>query len=266
MHPPPTKAIANHKGGVGKTTTAVNLCAGLAERGKRALLLDLDAQAHATISVGQRVTTRHSPMYAVLMEPQALAAHAVDTGYGFDVVPAARDMDEVELAIGNKPGGKLELREAIAELPAGRYDAIIIDCPPNLGHRTQSALIAAQGVIVPIPMEALPFEGFGQFITALEGIRKHDNPGLTIEALFETMSDDRTKLAYITRGMVDAAIGGSPVARVDALLTERVRRNVALAEAPGLGRPRPVMHYKPDSHGAADYRALTAALVERGIL
>jgi chromosome partitioning protein len=181
-------------------------------------------------------------------------------------VPAGEDMREVENMIVDKVDGRMELREAIADLPEGRWDAVIIDCPPNLGQLTQSALIACHGVIVPIPMEALPFKGFNKLIDAIMQLRKNANPTLAIQALFETMSDPRTTLAQITRGMVDDALGVTPAARQDALLDLRIRRSIPLGEAPGLERPRPVIHYKPDSHGATDYRALAAALVHREIV
>jgi chromosome partitioning protein len=262
---PKIKAVVNRKGGAGKTTTAVSLCACFAESGKHGLLLDMDSQGHASKSLGLRVTEGRSGLYRVLVDGEAIVNNAVDTGHGFDLVTSAKDAAEVEIRMTLQPDGRMQLREALAEIPAGRWDYVLIDCPPALGHLTQSALIASDGVIVPLPMEELPFDGFQELLDTITGVRRHDNRTLTIQAIFETMSDSRTTLATVTRGELEEILGkDNPIAAAEALLSLRVRRNIALAEAPAARKP--VTVHKPKSHGSADYRALASALTERGIV
>jgi chromosome partitioning protein len=259
------KAVVNRKGGAGKTTTAVSLCACFAEAGKRGLLIDLDSQGHASKSLGLRVAEGRSGLYRVLVDGDPIVKHVVDTGHGFDLITSSKDAAEVEIRMTMQSAGRLQLREALAEIPPGRWDYVLIDCPPALGHLTQSALIACDGVIVPLPMEALPFDGFQELLDTISSVRRHDNRTLTIQAIFETMSDPRTTLATVTRGQLESVLGtNNPIAATEALLELRVRRSIALAEAPDTSKP--VTAHKPSSKGTADYRALACALTERGIV
>lgn len=258
-------AIVNHKGGVGKTTTALNLAVPLAvEHQKRVLAMDLDSQGHLSKHLGRRVD-RESPMFRMLARGETIAACAEPTGYGFDVVAGGRDVGAAQALMrtdvtGN---GRMQLREALAEIPVGTWDVVLLDCPPALADMTTAALIAANAAIIPLPMEDLPLDGMIELLKTIEGVRKYDNPKLTVRAVFETMSNPNTILSATIREDVQQRLAGSDVFSGDALLTQRVRRNIPLAEA--ARAQRPVSAYNPMCHGAEDYRALAAELVARGV-
>lgn len=253
-----TLAICHRKGGVGKTTTAVNMSAVLAERGQRVLLIDLDSQRNASLHLGVRLPKDSpSPAYKVLAKGKALADECMRTPFGFDLLPCTDDLvdasEKMTRAIGGQ--GRLVLREALQEAD-GKWDTVIIDCPPDLGMITTAAMIAAQGLIIPMIMHKLPYEGLLEILEVVTVLRKYDNPALKIEAVFATIMDDNTILAATVRDRVEQLLGVT-------MLPLRIRRNNALAEASEAERP--VTHYKPDCNGAFDYRALVTQFQAMGV-
>lgn len=256
-----TIAITNRKGGVGKTTTAVNLACELAARGRRCALMDLDTQRHASIHVGVRIDPPlPSPAYRALVMGQALSEVCETTAYGFDLIAAGKDLDKAADELRGDEGGDalLALRQAVAEAAReGRWDLLFLDCPPNIGDVSQAALVAADYVLVPMPMQTLPYEGLVEVIDLIAEVKGKDNPSIQLGGVFATISDDNTQLYSVIRGKVEDLCSGS-------VLMTRVRRNIALAEAAERGMP--VVHHRADCHGAADYRALAAELIERGVL
>jgi chromosome partitioning protein len=253
-----TIAVANRKGGVGKTTTAVNVASVLGET-QRVLLVDLDTQKNASLAVGVRLDPKeHSPVFKVLTGEAEMHECYHSTEFGFDLLPASADLasaiDQLRGAIGGR--GRFILREAIAEVPAGRWDTIILDCPPAVGDVTDAALIAAQSVLIPMVLQKLPFEGLAELIEQITTIRKYYNPKLKLGGVFSTLIDDNTRLAAVTRGKVEDLLETE-------MMAQRVRRNNALAEAQEAGKP--VFYTNPTCNGAKDYRALVGELLARKV-
>lgn len=263
--PPKIKALANRKGGVGKTTTAVNLAAALAQLERRVLLLDLDSQGHASIHVGMKVD-KGSPAYRVIAEGRAIVDCAQATPFGFDILAGGDDLSTAEalMSTDTTGNGRMVLREALEEIPTGRWDLVLLDCPPSLKDMTQAALIAAHGVFVPLPMEVLPLDGFRRLLVTIDGVRKYANRELQVEAVIETISDPRTNLASATRDDAYGMMAEHPAVKPSALLSTRIRKNIRLAEAPKEGKT--VFAHDDACHGADDYRALAIELREKGLV
>lgn len=260
-------AIANRKGGVGKTTTAVNVASELAARGQRVVIVDLDTQRNASIHLG----VRHdpplpSPVFRMLILGEALEKvvepmswSAGNERVGFDLVAAGKDLDDaadkMRRAIGGQ--GHFVLREAIEEAaPNSRWDTVILDCPPSVGDVSSAALVAADWVLIPMVMQTLPFEGLTEVMELIQIVQKRTNPKLKVAGVFATLIDDNTKLSAVVRGKIEDQWP-------DAVLPVRVRRNNALAEAAERGMP--VMFHNPDCNGVHDYRALVGELLARGV-
>ncbi|MEY4510969.1 MAG: hypothetical protein RLZZ450_3091 [Pseudomonadota bacterium] len=257
-------AIANRKGGCAKTTSAVNLAAIFAELGKRVLLIDLDSQGHASEHIGMRVDV-DSPVYRVLARSENVVDLARACPFGFDVLAGGKDIAAAELFMktSTSGNGRMVLREALEDVPSGRWDVVLLDCPPALDQLTMAALIACDGVLVPLPLEPLPFDGLKRLLESIEGVRRYDNRALTVQAVFVTLCNERTILASTIREEVEQLIPGNPLFAPAAMLNSRVRRNIALAEASKAARP--VTAYNPACHGADDYRELAGELVARGV-
>jgi chromosome partitioning protein len=266
-YPPKVKALSQRKGGVAKTTSAVNLSAMLAKyHGRRVLLWDCDSQGHASKYLGMQQLTKGSPSYGVLAEGRAIIDCAQPTGFGFDLLAGGQDLSTAEALMGSNTSGngRMVIREALEELPAGRWDVVLLDCPPSLKDMTQAALIACNGVLVPLPMEPLPYDGFEMLMTTIEGVRRYSNQSLAVQAIFEATTDPRTLLAATIRDRLDKFIEQHALLTPELLLSQRVRRNIRLAEA--CDAAKPITHFDETCHGAADYRALADELVARGIL
>ncbi len=240
-------AVTNQKGGVGKTTTSVNMAASLAETGKRVLLIDLDAQGNATMGSGIDKHDVEKTGYDVLMdhaEVRDVTLHASSAGY--DLLPGNSDLTAAEVELLNKDNADRRLRSALTYVQ-NDYDLVIIDCPPSLSMLTINALAAAHGVLIPIQCEYYALEGLSALLDTVEKVRDNINPELEIEGLLRTMYDARNNLANDVSAQLQQHFG-------DKLYRTIIPRNVRLAEAPSHGMP--VIRYDRGSRGAMAYLAL----------
>lgn len=242
-----TLAIANQKGGVGKTTTAINLAAGLSKAGKRTLLVDVDPQANATSGLGIARESIHRNVYHALILGDELRSLIVKTEFGVDVVPSDRNLAGAEVEIIELPEREHLLARSLEPIK-NDYDYIVLDCPPALNLLTVNALAAADSLLVPIQCEYYALEGVTALFNTLTSIRRAVNPTLKIEGLLLTMYDDRINLSSAVAADLRSFYG-------NLVLQTLIPRNVRLAEAPSHGMP--VIYYDPRSRGAESYLQLT---------
>ena len=246
-------AIANQKGGVGKTTTSVNLAASLTVTRKNVLLIDLDPQGNATTGSGIDKASLSLSIYDLLSKNESIEEVLLRPEAGYDLLPANGDLvaSEVELMAGDDREARLR---SIVDVVRSNYDFIVIDCPPSLNMLTINALVAADGVVIPMQCEYYALEGLSALMDTISAIRDRLNPSLKIEGILRTMYDPRSKLTSEVNGQLFNYFG-------DAVYRTVVPRNVRLAEAPSYGKP--VIKYDKQSRGAIAYLALAGELLRR---
>jgi chromosome partitioning protein len=245
-------AVANQKGGVGKTTTVHSLGFALAERGRRVLLVDLDPQACLTFSLGVPAEELGRSLHAVLVHHQPLEEIVTKVG-DLHLVPATIDLAGAEIHLLSKTGREYILARALETVKTA-YDVVLIDCPPTLGILTIDGLTAADEVIIPLQCETLSSRGVGQMLETIADVRSFTNPKLGVAGVVATMFDARTRLAQDVLASVADTYGLE-------VLPPPVPKSVRVAEAPGTGRS--VLEHSPQSPAAQAYRALAAALDAR---
>jgi chromosome partitioning protein len=247
-------AIANQKGGVGKSTTAVNLGAALAELGKRILVIDLDPQGNASTGLGIDPGNRKTGTYQVLSQgAQATSAVHPTAVEGVWAIPSTIDLAGAEIELVGQFSREMRLVRAIEEVVGG-YDVVLLDCPPSLGLLTINALTAADELIVPIQCEYYALEGLGQLLRNVRLVQQNLNPKLRLTGIVLTMYDSRTKLSEQVVEEVRRYFGGRVYDTI-------VPRTVRLSEAPGFGKP--ITAYDSRSKGAKAYRRLAREVLER---
>jgi chromosome partitioning protein len=254
---PKIVSIANQKGGVGKTTTAINLGAALAMRGERVLLLDLDPQGNASTGLGIPKETRQQSTYDLILGDAAPVdvAHATDVD-NLWIVPATMDLSSADTELMNSARRVMHLRNAL-RLREAPYTYILIDCPPSLNLLTINAFVASDTVLVPLQAEFFALEGLSQLLLTVREVRATANADLRIEGVVLTMFDRRNNLCLQVEEDARQNLG-------DLIFRTKIPRNVRLSEAPSYAMP--VLNYDPSSRGAIAYRSLAAELLQRNEL
>ncbi len=247
-------AIANQKGGVGKTTTAINVAACIAEAGYRTLLIDVDPQANATVGLGLPRSQRPG-LYEVLAGESDVGQAVFDSSVeGLKLLPASPGLAGANIELPRMEGFEQRIREAIAPIRDG-YEYIVLDCPPSLGPLTVSALVAADRVIVPVQTEYFALEGLAGLLETLGLVQRELNPRLTVAGMLLTMHDNRTRLGRDVEREVREHFS-------DLVFETVIPRNVRVGEAPSYGLP--VTHHDPHSAGAEAYFELAKEVARRG--
>ncbi len=249
---PRVLAITNQKGGVGKTTTSINLAASLVTTGRKVLLVDLDPQGNATMGSGIDKRGLKATVYQVLLGEMPLSAVRVHSqSGGFDVIPANRELAGAEVEMVNLPERETRLKTALDEL-SDQYDFVLIDCPPALNLLTVNGLCAANAVMIPMQCEYYALEGLSDLVQTIKKVRANLNPGLEIEGLLRTMYDPRNMLAQQVSDQLQQHFGAKVYRTV-------IPRNIRLAEAPSHGLP--VLNFDRQSKGALAYIALAGEML-----
>lgn len=255
-------AIMNQKGGVGKTTTAVNLSAALAEAGQRVCLLDLDPQAHATLHLGVEPQPDQPSVYDVLCGKTKLEEVLRPVGERLSVAGSSLDLAGAEVEMAGQPGREMILRQKLRQAPEA-FDYVLVDCPPSLGLLTINALAAVTEVLIPLQPHFLALHGLSKLLETIELVQQRLNDQLRLTGVVLCMYDTATRLAVEVSQDVESFFNGAgdrpagwAAARVFAA---RIRRNIRLAEAPSFGQS--IFQYAASSNGAEDYRQLAAELL-----
>ena len=245
--------IANQKGGVGKTSVAVNLSASLAHYGRRVLLIDLDPQGNATTGSGVDKAACDNTVYGVLLGEHPLAQAVLECEGGYDIVPSNRDLAGAEVELISIERREYRLRDALAGA-TGAYDFVVIDCPPALNMLTVNGFAAADAVIIPMQCEYYALEGLSDLVGTLRRVKQNLNPAIEIEALVRTMYDPRSTLTVQVSDELKRHYG-------DKVFDTVIPRNIRIAEAPSFGKP--VLLHDPASKGAQAHLAFARELLAR---
>ena len=246
-------AVTNQKGGVGKTTTAVNLSASLSALGQRVLMIDLDPQGNATTGCGVMKREALPTVYQILIGRSTLEQSRISTEFGFDILPANRELAGAEVELIEIENREFRLRDAL-HAAGDQYDFILMDCPPALNMLTVNGLVAAEAVMIPMQCEYYALEGLSDLVETLRKIRHSLNARLEIEGLLRTMYNSQSTLTQQVSSELENYFG-------DKVYQTIVPRNVRLAEAPSYGKP--VNAFDKNSKGAQAYNALAQEILER---
>jgi len=246
-----TVAIVNQKGGVGKTTTVVNLSVALARLGKKVLAIDIDPQAHLTYSLGIQAHQLDKTIYEVLKR-QIPVLDVLIERTGFTLLPSSLDLAAADVELAGIPGREFLLKEAVEKLPE-KYEYILIDCPPNLGILTLNALTTAQDVFIPVQCEFLALKGMSKLIQTVELVKERLNKKLKISGVIGTRFHKGKSLHREVKRNLKKHFG-------DKVFNTLIRENISLAEAPSYGQS--IFEYAPRSHGAEDYLKLAKEVME----